>query len=241
MISLQFENLNEIANEIDRKYAGIAEIVNKNSQTQIAKAVFTITTKKFIKDFAVAAAGDKKRYFHMYEWNSVGNPKKKLYAIKRSGVIGGNLKIDIKFLKSNTPVPIDPILQKPGKKGKSVTKTSVFKDMAQVMESGKPVSFTTKQYIAFVLKGDKKIHFVGPGKTIRNNNPGGTATKMAFDKFIVKWYANKVDPVILSSGLYEQIGKGVTKVLNNKKAGAAQARQVIKTVTEKYAQGVTEL
>jgi hypothetical protein len=241
MISLQFKNLNEIGYEIDRKYAGIAEIIGSNSRTQIAKAVFTITTKKFIKDFAIAAGADKKKYFHMYEWNNVGNPAKKLYTIRRTGVAGGNLRINIAYLKSKTPVPIDPRLLEPGKKGKSVTKKSVFKDMAEVMEEGKPVSFTTKQYIAFVLKGDDKIHFVGPGKTIINKNPGGRATTMAFDKFVVKWYATKVDPVILSSGMYDQIGKGVTIVLNNKKGGAVQAREAIRIVTEKYAQGVVEL
>lgn len=241
MISLQFENLDELTYELNQKYEGIGEIISGRSKTEISKAIFTITTKKFIKDFAVVSAGQKNKYFHMYEWNEVGNPSKKLYKVNREAVSGGNLRIHISLIKSKTPVPIDPRLSNPGKRGKFVSKKIIFKDMAEVMESGKPVSFTTKQTIAFFSKSDNKIHFVSPNKLIVNSNPGGKKTTMAFEKFIDKWYATKVDSTIRSSGLFNEIGKSVAKALNNKKAGPTQARQAIRIVTEKYSQGVVRL
>jgi len=239
MISLQFENLDDLMFELNQKYTGLEEMVTSKSKTELAKAIFTITTKKFIKDFSVVSMGEKKKYFHMYEWNKVGNPAKKLYSVNRESVSGGNLRIHMSYLKSTTPVPIAPELLSPGKTQKFVTKRSIFKDMAEVMETGKPVTFTTRQAIVFMSNGEP--HFLPPNKTIINKFPGGKNTTLSFEKFVTKWYATKVDSAIMSSGLYSQIGKGVARTLNEKKAGPAQVRETIRLIAQKYSQGVIKL
>ena len=240
MIQLQFSNVNELWGEIDNKVLGIQEIISTPSKNEIAKAVFTITTKKFLSDFSVEAARNPKKYHHMYEWDSVGDNKNKLFKVKRGSLGGGNLVIKLTFEKSKVQVPIPAELKAPGRTGKTVTKRSIFRDKAEVMESGRPVSFTTRQYIAFLSRNDHKIHFLPPRTLVAISNPGGRLTTGSFDKYVVKWYSKNVDSTLRTSGLFENIGKSVTKALNQKGAGVTKARQAVKVVTDKYAQGKVE-
>jgi hypothetical protein len=241
MISLRFENINTLFNELENKIDGVNQLITKETESQLAKAVFTITTKKFIKDFGIEAALNPKKYFHMYEWNSVGNPSKKLFSIKRQSASYGNLKIAVNYKQSRTPVPIPGKLQESRNKNKRVKKRSVFVNKAEIMETGKPVSFTTKQYIAFLSQKDGKVRFVAPGKTVRISNPGGNLTKGAFDKFLTTWYANKVESAVSSSGMIDMVGKRVATSLNQKGGGKVAAKEAIRIVAESYSQGVTEL
>jgi len=241
MISLQFENLNDLFLELEDKIDGIEQLVSRETKSQIAKAVFTITTKKFIKDMNMQAVLNPAKYFHMYEWNAVGNTNKKLFEVKRQSISDGNLKINISYKPSKTAVPIPPELKIPGKKGKSAKKRSVFVNKAEVMESGRPVSFTTKQFIVFLSQRDNKMRFIRPNKTVRIQQPGGKLTTRAFDKFLTRWYAKEIDSVIRASGMFDQIGKKVAVALNQKRGGKVAARKAIKDITEKYSQGVTEL
>jgi hypothetical protein len=241
MISLQFENLNDLFFELENKVEGIKELGTRDTKTQISKAIFTITSKQFIKDFSIASAKNPKKYFHMYEWEKVGDPTQKLFKIKRQSVSGGDLKINLSFKKSVTPVPIPEVLKMPGKKGRVASKRTVFKNMAQVMEDGQPVTFTTKQYIIFLSQKDNKVHFVSPRHVVRIMNPGGKQTTNAFDKFATMWYSKKVDSAIRRSGMFQEIGKNVAKVLNQKRSGKMAAKEAIREITEKYAQGVIEL
>jgi phage antirepressor YoqD-like protein len=187
MISLQFENLNDLFLELEDKIDGIEQLVSRETKSQIAKAVFTITTKKFIKDMNMQAVLNPAKYFHMYEWNAVGNTNKKLFEVKRQSISDGNLKINISYKPSKTAVPIPPELKIPGKKGKSAKKRSVFVNKAEVMESGRPVSFTTKQFIVFLSQRDNKMRFIRPNKTVRIQQPGGKLTTRAFDKFLTRY------------------------------------------------------
>jgi len=242
MISLQFENVDSLFKELDIKVDGISELLNASTRTQINKAVFTITTKKFLKDFSIESAFNPKKYFHVFEWGEVGNPKEKLFVIKRQSVTGPNMTIKIDFKKSKKTVPIPKELQFPSnKKGRSVSKKSIFANKAEIMESGKPVTFTTKQAIVFFSNDDKNIHFI-PARTVVNiMNPGGKATKHSFTKFVEKWYATKVDQTLKSSGLFQNIENAVGNSLENLGAGKNASKEAIRLVTEKYAQGVVEL
>lgn len=242
MIQLQFRGIDDLWKELDNKVEGIQEIVSVKSKNDISKAVFTITSKKFLSDFALEAASNPSKYHHMFEWKKVGNKSAKLFKIKRGTLGAGNLSISFNFQKSKTQVPIPKALTTPGRTGKSVTKRHIFFDKAEVMESGRPVTFTTKQYIAFLSGGDTgRIRFVPPRTLVRINNPGGRMTAGSFDKYVTKWYSNKVDAVLKSSGLFDNIGNAVAKSLANKGSGQSKAREAIRMVTEKYSQGVTEL
>lgn len=112
MILLQFENVGSLFKELENKVDGISELTSVNTLNQIGKAVFTITTKKFLKDFQKQAILNPKKYFHVYEWDQVGNNNEKLFKIKRDSLSAGNVKIRIRFTKSNKIVPLDPNLKK---------------------------------------------------------------------------------------------------------------------------------
>ena len=82
MISLQFENVDSLFKELDTKVNGISELLSVNTRTQINKAVFTITAKKFLKDFSIESSLNPKKYFHVFEWGEIGNTKEKLFGTR---------------------------------------------------------------------------------------------------------------------------------------------------------------
>jgi hypothetical protein len=241
MISLQFD-LQPVFDQLDGTILGIEELVSPNTKTQLAQAIFTITSKEFLKDFRNAALSSPQRYFHMYEWNAVGDNNQKLFTIKKIKVSNGDLRVNIVFNKSKTFVPIPSQLKVPNAKtGKSVTKKSIFRDKASIMESGIPVTFTTKQYIAFLSAKDNNIHFIPPSHIVQIMNPGGKKTTGQFDKFVVNWYDKKVDGAINKSGILDNLAKSVAKALDQKNGSSVYARTAIRTVTQKYSQGLVEL
>jgi len=240
MISLQFKGMNKVYQEIDNKILGTQEIISPTSKNQIAKAVFTITSKRFIKDFAIASKANPKKYFHVYEWGSNGNPTQKLYILKRERIVSGNLIVKFDYKKSKKPVPISPKL-KASRGKKSISSRSVFANKAEVMESGKPVIFSTKNYLIFFSKSDEKVHFLPPETVVHIMNPGGKATTGSFEKFAVSWYKTKMNPTIYSSRLIIDIEKSVVRSLRTKGAGRNSVKEAIKITTEKYSQGVVEL
>jgi hypothetical protein len=241
MIQLEFENLDSLWQVIGDKVIGIEEIISSRTKTQVAKAVFTITSKRIIVDFSKRANISPQKYSHMFEWESNGEPEKKLFVIRRERVANGLMTINIKYKKSSKFVPIPPQLLQPGATGKSVRSRNVFANKAEVMESGKPVSFTTKGYIAFLSKDSGKINFLPPRTFVTIANPGGKKAAGSFEAFVETWYATKVDTVVRQSGLFQNIGRAVAKTMNDSKVSAPAVRETIRIVTEKYAQGVVEL
>lgn len=242
MILLQFENIQSVFKELDNKVEGIAELTSLNTLNQVGKAVFTITSKRFLKDFQKEAILKPKKYFHTYEWNAVGDNSQKLFKIKRQSLSSGNIKIRIDFAKSKKPVPINSNLKRPVNQNmRSVTKRSVFRDKAEIIESGRPVTFTTKQAIVFFSENNNEMVFL-PKRTVVNiTNPGGKQTTHAFTKFVEKWYATKVDSILNSSGLFQNLESAVAKSMENRGSGKNASKEAIRLVTEKYAQGVVEI
>lgn len=236
--------LNNVMSEVFLKIEGMRVIISPSAKQEIAKASFTILAKEFIRRTSVLASMNPKVYHHVYEWNHVGDPAHKLYKITRAGVSGGNLMINSSFLQSNVPVPIDPILQKPGRNGKIVTKSSIFRNKAEMMESGRPSKpFSAKTAQALVYVNNGKIVFVKKPKTRVIQNPGGRATVGSYDKQFYRWFGNPItiNAAIAKSGLYEAIEKGVAKALNVNKAGSSASLRALKQVTDRYSMGVVTL
>jgi hypothetical protein len=240
MIQLQFENLDSLWETLNDKVLAVEEVSSPRTKTQVAKAVFTITSKRMIVDFSKRANISPQKYSHMFEWEGNGKPEKKLFIIRRERVLNGVMIVNIKYKKSSKFVPIPPQLLQPGAKGKSVKTRNVFANKAEVMESGKPVSFSTKGYIAFLSK-DSNITFLPPRTNVVIRNPGGKAATGSFDRFVETWYATKVDTVVTQSNLFQNMGKEIARTMNNAKVSAPAVREAIRVVTEKYAQGVIEL
>jgi hypothetical protein len=239
MISLQFNDVDKLYKELDKKILGIQEVISPSSKNQIAKAIFTVTSKKFVKDFALASKANPQKYFHMYEDGYVGNASKKLYTMKRANVISGNLTISFNYKKAKQPNKIPLGLK--SKKGKTITAKSIFYNRAEAMESGRPISFTTKKYIAFLSKRDDNVHFLPPRYVVNIMNPGGRKTNGSFEKFATNWYAKKTKTLLNSSRLLSDIQSSVAVALSQKGAGPESVKSAIRNTTEKYSQGVIEL
>lgn len=241
MIQLEFENLESLWEILNDKVLSVEEIASPRTKTQVAKAVFTITSKRMIIDFSKRANISPQKYSHMFEWESNGEPEKKLFLVRRERVLNGMMTIGIKYKKSSKFVPIPPQLLSPGSTGKSVRSRNVFANKAQVMESGRPVSFTTKGYIAFLSKDSGGIKFLPPRTNVIIRNPGGKAATGSFESFVETWYATKVDTVVRQSGLFQNMGRAVARTMNETNVSAPAVREAIRIVTEKHAQGVVEL
>jgi hypothetical protein len=127
-------------------------------------------------------------------------------------------------------VPINPELLIPGKTGKVVSARNVFRNKAEVMESGTPVSFTAKRVLAFT--GGSGLAFISPGTKINILNPGGVQTKNAFAEYMLDWYTNKSNVIIDSSGYYERLVNDVAVALTSSKSRVSAVRTAVKNISD---------
>lgn len=242
--SINPNGVNDLFRELDNKFQGIASIQSESSKENFARASFTILSKEFIRRTSILANANPKVYHHVYEWGEVGKPTSKLFILKRASVSSSNLRISSSFLDSKKRAPIDKILQIPGKNGRIVTKSSIFKKKAEVMESGKstrPFSAKNAKALAFVENG--KISFIKRPNSRVIRYPGGKQAVGAFDRQFNRWFGNpkNIDTAINKSGMLVQIERGVAKVLNIKGAGKNEVLRVVKDVTNAHSMGVKVL
>jgi hypothetical protein len=228
-------NFETVSSLIDNKVKQMDIIVSPMSLTEISKAIFTITTKKFLKDLSIASLQDPKKYHHLYEWGEIGKENRKLFLLKRSSIRYGNLTIDIVPLKSTKPVPINSALSVPGATGKKVTSKSIFKNKMEIMEENNPIHIITKKTIVFSPDG-RDLVFVPAGRVIDIMNPGGVKTTHALRDFSKIWYDTKAPIVINNSRLIQQIGNEVAKVINTQGSSKDMVYKTIKMVSSKYSQ-----
>ena len=228
-------NFETVSNLINNKVKQMEIVVSPMSLTEISKAIFTITTKKFLKDLSIAALQDPKKYHHLYEWDEVGKENHKLFLLKRSSIKYGNLTIDIIPLKSTKPVPINSALAVPGVTGKRVTSKSIFKNKMEIMEENNPIHIITKKTIVFSPDG-KNLVFVPAGRVVDIMNPGGIKTTHALRDFSRIWYDTKAPLVVQNSRLIQQIGNEVAKTINTQGSSPQMVYSKIKRITSNYSQ-----
>ena len=237
MIALQANNsdLLKIQSELDLKIGGIKELSDKAVLQELANAVFTVSAKAFVKAMNLQAKGNPKAYHHIYEWNKVGVSSSRLFFLYKASSTNGKLIIKPGFIKSKTKVPVNPELLSPGKTGKAVAARHVFRDKASIMESAKPIIYRTSKPTPMPSGG--QVKFVAAGTIIRNYNPGGKQVKGSFEKFYNNWYTTKVNAVINSSGIIQNIDETTAKILNKKGAGPIQVKAAIIDLLKQYSQG----
>lgn len=132
------------------------------------------------------AQADPGRLHHVYEWNQVGNPGKRLWKVKRSKQTTDGFKISYNFIQSRTRVPINPILKTPGPTGKVVTKSGIFRRKAFVMEEGTTVTMkaVNGNYMAIPtgkFRGYRNKNGIAFSKgPVTNKFPGGRGVKYGF-------------------------------------------------------------
>jgi len=221
-------NTKDLLENLDSLLVGLKELKQPSVLNQISRAVFSITGERFMIDIDNYARINPKKMHHIYEWGKIGNSNARLFVLERSSILDGSLLISTKFLQSKIPVPINPELLKPGATGKTVSTKNIFKNKAQVMESGTPVSFQAKKVLAFM--GNNGIAFIAPGTQINILNPGGVQTKNAFATYLLEWYTKNGNAIMDSSGLYERISNDVSKALSRKNAGIAEVQKAVTAI-----------
>lgn len=224
MILLEVDATGVAAN-LDNFLNNIKQITKPAVVDEISKGIFTVTAERFVIAADSYARANPKKMHHVYEWGEIGNSKGRLFVIERSSALNGTLVIGTKFLPSKLPVPINPELLTPGPTGKIVSKKSIFKDKASVMENGNPVSFVAKSMLSFV--GSSGLVFLRPGTQVNILNPGGKGTKGAFAEFFLSWYTGYAGEVLDSSGLYERIANDVTIALNGNRANINTVKNAV--------------
>lgn len=231
-------SINAVISLIENKASQVELIVSPIALTEISKSVFTITSKKFLRDLSAEALQNPKKYHHLYEWGSIGSPTKKLFLIKRAKVQYGDLIIDFIPIKSTKPVPIPARLLEPGPTGKVVSAQHIFRSKMEIMEENKPVHIYTKKTIVFSPDG-KELVFIPKGHVINIMNPGGQETTHALQKFSNTWFMIKAPMALSQSRLIQQIGNEVSKVVNRKGSTKTQVYETIRRVNSNYSQDLT--
>lgn len=230
--SITQQSANSLYLEIQNKIDGAKELQTVYTKDQLANAAFSIASLKFIKRTHLLARSAKKSFHHVYEWGQIGTEEGRLFRLFKQTHSGGYASVYYKFNNSRKKSPIADALRVPGKTGKSVTRSGVFKRKAEVMENGQPVSFVTKRTIAIAPRGE--ILFIPEGKTVSIKNPGGRETTGSFEKHFRVWWETMVQNVLDESGVAMSLEKSVARALSRKGAGRAAAKDAIYSTLKRY-------
>ena len=241
MIKLSIDQLSikALNKELALKVDALSQLTNGKILDDVARAAFVILSERFMRATDTYSAVFPKKMHHVYEWKQVGNPKARLFVLERLSILNGNLTISSKFLMSKTPVPVASELTNPGKTGKYVNTKSVFAQKAEVMESGRAVTFQAKKTLAFL--GTQGIQFIRAGKIVNITNPGGISVKNAFSSYMTEWFSRNSQTIMDSSGLYEKIVQEASIVLNQTGSGIVDVENAVRQVVDKIAMNMVEI
>jgi hypothetical protein len=237
MITLKSNSgdIEKFLHEINLKVEGMQAMINPDVLTEINNAIFTVSSRRFVRALNLAAKVEPKKFHHIYEWGQVGKNVKRLYRLTKDLSSGSYLRIGASFTQSKTPVPIPAKLLEMGRTGKAVSARNIFKDKAEVMESGIGISYQARRTLAF-LNSAGNIAFIPAGQIVNILNPGGTQVKGAFEKFFREWYAINTVKVVQSSGIMSSLQDAIVNALNQPNAGAEKARESAISTLRSYSQ-----
>ena len=238
-LSISQTSINALNKELALKVNALSQITNGKILDDVARAAFVILGKRFMRATDTYSAVFPKKMHHVYEWKQVGNPKARLFVLERLSILNGNLTISSKFLLSKTPVPVPAELTNPGKTGKYVSTRSVFAQKAEVMETGRAVTFQARKTLAFL--GTQGIQFIRAGKTVNIANPGGAPVKNAFSSYMAEWFSRNSQTIMDSSGLYEKIVQEASIVLNKTGSGIVDVEYAVKQVVDTISMNMLEI
>lgn len=214
--------------EINNKIDGIKELKSSDTKRQILSAAFSISSLKFVRTTNMLARSAKSNFHHVYEWGQVGNESGRLFRIIKKQNSSSSMSIYYKFNNSKKMAPIASELKVPGKTGRVVSKSGIFKNKASVMENGSPVSFVTQRTIAIPSNG--QVAFIPAGKNITIRNPGGSSTSGSFETHFRTWWQTNFAKNFDNSGIPKQLESRLASTLSMNNAGRSQARNTISSV-----------
>lgn len=218
--------------EIQNKINGSKELTSLKTRSEILDATFALSSVEFVKTTNLRARSFSSSFHHVYEWGQVGRESGRLFRVfhtKRSS----SSSVYYKFNNSRKVVPVSQSLKTPGPTGKYVKRSKIFKNKAEVMESGKPVSFTTAKTIVFP-SSDGSLRFVPPGRNILIKSPGGEETTGAFSKHFISWWMTKPQEILQKNGVYLNLQNSVARSLNVTGAGRSAASSAVSRTLRGY-------
>lgn len=246
MIKVQIvqSDIDKMLAEVRRKVEGIESLRTPYNREQMAKAIFTIAGKDFLKTTDIAAAHGDKSLKHLYEWDKLGKPTGRLFNINRAGVKGGSLKIATSFKDSKSIVPIAAELKEPGPTGRVVSSKHIFKRKAEVMDKNSPVQSWAgwAQALAIPSGGNGPI-FIRYPRIVTIQHPGGRQARGGLQKRLTLWFKNpqNINLSLAKSGYFKSLEFQLAKELRQRGAGATKASSVIRSVSDKYSKGLVKI
>ena len=235
LVKIDTHQLDKSLNHISES---LQDLPKKRNMANIARASSVIASKKFIKDLNNYSKSNKKSMHHIYEWNRVGIDSARLFKLKRNSITENKVTIDIILKKSKTKAPISKVLLKPGRTGKFVKRSGVFRDKAEVMESGRSVSFIATRNIAFA--SSRKIIFKPRGTVITIRNPGGRMTTHSLERYATKWQNSVLSKSVESTKIFSKIERDIAKTMSKNTFTSSEVSARIKNVCDQFDSGERE-
>jgi hypothetical protein len=234
-LSLNKSDVDNLNKQISMKVEAIGYMKDPYFLDAVCRAAFVIVSKRFVVAVDKFASMNPKAMHHVYEWNMIGRPNGRLFVLNRTKLMSGTSLIQVSFLKSKVPVPVDPELIVPGKSGKFVNSKNVFKNKAEIMENGTPVDYVAQKFQPFItLEGMK---FIRPGQRVYIQYPGGKYVKKSFENFMTAWYAKNSQPIMDSSGLYEKIASEASLILSKSNTGINDIKYMVDNIVNSITLG----
>lgn len=230
-IKITKDSSQKLYREVQNKINGSKELTSTKTRGELLDAVFSLSSLEFLKDTNIRARSFPKKYHHVYDWGQVGKESGRLFRLVHTKR-GTSSSVYYTFNNSRRVVPVSSNLKTPGKTGKYVRKSKIFKRKAEVMESGSPVGFTTSKTIVF--SGPEGLVFVPPGKSIYIKSPGGEETNNAFSEHFLSWWMVKPEQIALKNNIYAKLENSVAKSLNVTGAGRSAASSSISRTLRPY-------
>lgn len=144
-----------------------------------------------------------KQFHHMYEWKKIGDPKARLFTLKK--VSGQNIgfRVAYEFKQSKSMVPT--------KKGKH---RHVFANKAFIMEQGEPVVIRPRNSERLVFDINGYTVFMPKGASINVRKPGGAGVKNSFATAYAYFFKSRlVSESIKKSKFQNVFSTGLTKAM----------------------------
>jgi hypothetical protein len=222
---------------------GVIEGMSETIATQYYKApvmhlFHAKAVVRFDRTMAVMAISNPKRYHHVYEWDSIGINKAKLWRheFKRDGA---TYTAGYRFITSKKPIP-QPTPKNTGVAQQYLSKLSgrryIFKMKAEIMELGIPVVIKPRYSThLFVPAPDKKRKFVLTTRPVTISNPGGSAVKGAFATQWVSWWRGNTTKVF-DEDVRPRLEKDIRSVPHYGKANRGRLGK--RNIDFAYTQGV---
>lgn len=183
-------NVQAVSSTLNYQLAVVQEGFNPRQMKRFLDKSYDVVSLSFGQYLDARARANPKSLHHVYEWGMVGD--RRLWALTKTGQSPEGFRVGFRFIQSRKKAPINKVLATPNPNtGAVVTKTYVFRNKAEVMESGRSVTMRPRGKNRIAYPSDRTlsgIAFTRGPLTVRN--PGGPQTTFAFQKAFAGYFTS---------------------------------------------------